>query len=1408
MADQYDSSIQDHQKWIGYLQPEGLVFSAVALSEHGFIIDRSRQNESQALFEGHVQLDKEDEEVTWFGLRDFRQFLREYLKWPEEAIYGEVAARPLPADLVEPLADFTEEIRPTLAIRNPQRSLEDRAWDMLILEVPKGTDLDKLPEEKGHGWHASATKKMIRLLQGTSVPMGILTNQSEIRFIYAPGKENAGHLTFRVQDMRENQGKIILAAFTQLFDRAQLFDRKEGLRLLALLQRSREYQSKVSEQLAEQVLQSLYLLLRGFQDAHGKSGGLLLKEVLEKDPNSIYGGLLTILLRLVFLLYGEDRELLPTGALYYVNYSVHGLWEKLREDHDKHSDTMDLRYGAWARLIVLFRMIWQGCKHPELSMPAREGHLFDTNRYPFLEGRTHEKTEITDLPKITDGVIYRVLDKLLVLGGEKLSYRTLDVEEIGSVYQTIMGFKTVIVDGPSVALKGKRKGGGVPAAPIINLEELLTVPAKDRDKWLKEEAETDLSGEGLKKLKDAKSTTELLEALEKRLDKNAIPGVLSKGDLALQPTDERRKSGSHYTPRALTEPIVRKTLEPILKQLGENPTQDQILDLKIADLAVGSGAFLVEVARQLGEALKTSWAKHGNRPVIPPDETDELFAMRLVTQRCLYGVDRNPMAVDLAKLSLWLATLAKDHPFTFLDHSIRCGDTLVGLTRRQIECFTWSKEPTAPLLWEKEVRKRTQDALEERKRLMAEGDTYESPKLKKQKLEKADEMLNLVRFIGDAAVAAFFAEDKDKAREVKRAELAERIADYLGKGGIKSRPTDEVKALRGGQFPVTPFHWEVEYPEVFDHENPGFDGIVGNPPFAGKNTLLNGNREGYLDWIKSLHEDSHGNADLVSHFFRKAYYLLSNGGYFGLIGTKTIQEGDTRVTGLRSICNDGGIIYHARRRYKWPGAASVIVSVVNVAKSSFIGPCELDGRLVERITAYLFHAGGHDNPSVLKSNAHKSFIGSYVLGMGFTFDDTAPEGPANSIALMHQLVANSPYNAERIFPYIGGEELNESPTQTHHRFVINFADFPLRRADLKGSWKGASEPTRNEWKRSGVVPLDYPYPVAADWPELLAIVETKVKPERQLLGDNGDAKRRKNNWWLWGRYTPGLFAALAGKELTLVSSLVTQHLAFSFLPTTIVFSKNTAAFVFDTYAPAAALSCSIHEIWARFFSSSLGETMNYSPSDCFETFPFPVGFETDAALEAAGRKYYEFRAALMQDLWLGLTEIYNLFHSPDAEALARLEALYCKRAATPDWRTAESVPDDRSPKTLYVTPTAALAGVRRLRELHGAMDAAVLTAYGWTDLLPKCICEFLLDYENEDSESAAEESSGRKKKKPWRYRWPDEIRDEVLARLLKLNAERAAEEARVAAAVSASVPKTAKGPKKKKDKHEGTPSFL
>ena len=132
---------------------------------------------------------------------------------------------------------------------------------------------------------------------------------------------------------------------------------------------------------------------------------------------------------------------------------------------------------------------------------------------------------------------------------------------------------------------------------------------------------------------------------------------------------------------------------------------------------MGSAAFLVEACRQLGDALTRAWHAHNEVQTIPPDEDEALYAQRHVAQRCLYGLDKNQMAADLAKLSLWLATLAKDHPFTFLDHSLRHGDALVGLTRKQIASFHW--EPAARRAsWKEKIRTLVEFVTRQRKEIL------------------------------------------------------------------------------------------------------------------------------------------------------------------------------------------------------------------------------------------------------------------------------------------------------------------------------------------------------------------------------------------------------------------------------------------------------------------------------------------------------------------------------------------------------------------------------------------------------------------------------------------------------------------------------------------------------------------
>jgi len=646
-----------------------------------------------------------------------------------------------------------------------------------------------------------------------------------------------------------------------------------------------------------------------------------------------------------------------------------------------------------------------------------------------------EPGERTEPPRVSDGVVFRVLQNLLILDGERLSYRTLDVEQIGSVYETMMGLNLEVAQGRSIAIKPTKPHG---APTTINLEELLAAKPADRAKWLKEKSEQAVTGQAAAALKEAVTPEDAGAALERKVAFAATPRVVPAGAMVLQPSDERRRSGSHYTPRTLTEPIVETTFRPILERLGPNPTPDQILDLKVCDPAMGSGAFLVAACRFLADLLVRAWHAHNLVPKdIPPDEDETLHARRIVAQRCLYGVDKNPMAVDLAKLSLWLATLAKDHPFTFLDHALKCGDSLVGLTKAQILGFHWKPEKQRDFA-RAAIEGQLGRALEQRRQIREAPDGT-SEALLRERLTAADGFLDPGRRCGDLVVSAFFAADNDRKRKERLESQSEDLAAQRSQFDVSrhQRLDAAVGGLREGPHPVAPFHWEIEFPEVFDRENPGFDAFVGNPPFMGGSKVSGSLGVSYLAWIKSVHDESHGNADLVAHFFRRAFSLLRRDGCFGLIATNTICQGDTRATGLRWICTHGGTIYRTRKRYKWPGQAAVIVSILHVTRGNSSPPFDLDGRLVPLITAYLFHAGGHENPYLMKANSDRSFLGSKTTGLGFLFDDDDTNGRSTPVAEMHRLIEKEPRNAECIFPYIGGEELNEQPEHKHHRFVIN-----------------------------------------------------------------------------------------------------------------------------------------------------------------------------------------------------------------------------------------------------------------------------------------------------------------------------------------------------------------------------------
>ena len=913
-----DPAIVVHLEWIGFVRPTGLVVSAPALVRAGAVLNRADAEGQRLLRDALQERTFSVAEGPALYAPDFRAFASQVLGWSFSAKgYAGTVDSPIPPELELTLTEYSETLRPDFAVRELEPRDGAAAWQLLVKVLDAGEDFDRIVRGGGT-LESSAHSRMERLLRHTGVSAGLLFNGRSVRLVSAPRGESSGWLDFRINDMVQTAGRPISAAMRLLLRETRLLTGPRAQRLSALLEDSRKFQNEVSERLAEQVLHALYEILRGFQSAHDASKGELLREPLAKQPDDIYRALLTVMLRLVFLLFAEERDMLPEDETFLRNYSLGGLHERLREDAALYPDTMDQRYGAWAQLLVLFRMVFDGAAADGMHLPRRHGVLFDPDRYPFLEGRNSSAQptgrQRANVPLVPDGTVYRALEKLLILDGERISYRALDVEQIGSVYETMMGFRLETANGTSIAIKAQKRHG---APTTISLESLLEQPAARREKWVQDHADRKLGSKVLEAVKAAIRTEDLHAALLPVVDLAATPDLVARGAMVLQPSDERRRSGSHYTPRTLTEPMVRTTLSPILERLrdvkGSAPRPEEILELKVCDPAMGSGAFLVEACRQLAEALLEAWIVHGGRPPIPDDEDEIVFARRLVAQRCLYGVDRNPVAVDLAKVSLWLVTLAKEHALTFLDHALRHGDSLVGLTTHQVSAFHW--DPLAPAFQPGfeavQARERLADASHLRKRIRQSSDDVADSELQAL-LKEAERKSSSLRLMSDLVVAAFFSSSKPKARELARSRYAAAVVNDATVA-LDENAQDAKASLKG----ITTFHWGLEFPEVFDRRLSGFDAFIGNPPFLGGSQLseLLGGAD-YQEWLKACNPGAFGNADLSAYFFRRAYELINPEGALGFLATKTICEGGTRTTGLQSILSAGGMIFSTVKSFR------------------------------------------------------------------------------------------------------------------------------------------------------------------------------------------------------------------------------------------------------------------------------------------------------------------------------------------------------------------------------------------------------------------------------------------------------------------------------------------------------------
>ena len=1134
-----------------------------------------------------------------------------------------------------------------------------------------GQKLEKpLPSDAGR---LTPIDRTIAFLRGSKFQIAVVTNGEQWAVVHAPASESgtAGVTSIAIwyAEMWIEE-PVTFRAFRALFGARRWFQAEPNSTLPKLLERSALNQGAVTAQLGRQVRQAVALLIGSLDRADQDAGGNRMSGLLDGVSEVVlYEAAISVMMRLVFLFFAEERELLPSNdPLYAEAYAVSTIREQLQADADRFGpEVLERRKDAWSRLLATFRAVHAGLGHDRLTLPAYGGQLFDPDRFPFLEGR-EAGTSWKDTPaeplSVDNRTVLYALEALQILrerGSEprQLTFRELDVPDIGHVYESLLDHTAKRASTPTLGLVG-REG----EETEIELHQLESWRSLGEEKLIEELADlTGKSDRSLTNLLAADATPRLRDRMRTvcRSDETLLarllpfanlvrhdpwenPIVFLRDSVFVTEGVDRRSTGTHYTPASLTEPVVQYTLEPMVY---EGPAEGvpreswklkppaELLQLKVCDMACGSGAFLVAASRYLAARLQEAWAAMGafepgaprrspegfestgslDEDLIPLEpEERSIYALRLVTQRCLFGVDKNPLAVEMAKLSLWLLTLAKGKPFTFVDHAIKNGDSLIGASRDQMEAFDLD-----------DTRARvfgfgpTLDFLSNVRETLAivRAETLADVERQARLLAQAEQKTEALRWVGDTLIGMEMRGVEHGERVPVGAELGLALQhdDFKSVREISERYTDGLR----------PFHWNLEFPEVFEGRG-GFDAIVGNPPFIGGQKITGVLGRPYREFlVRRIANGQRGSADYSAYFFLRARMLLKPRCCFGLLATNTIAQGDTREVGLDQIVADSAIT-RAIPSSRWPGEASLEVAYVWVFKGAWLGNFSLNGAAASGITSQLSEPGkAIGNPHRLASNAGKSFIGSYVLGMGFVLQPEEAQA----------LVAKDARNADVLFPYLNGEDLNSRPDQSASRWVINFRDWALERAE--------------------------------QYPDCMCIVRNLVKPER----DQNTRKARRERWWQFAEIAPALYATIAGLDQVLVLSRVSKYFAVAAARVGAVFNERLTIIASDKWSTFAVLQSTPHELWAQFYGSTLETRPMYTPSDCFETYPFPV---PDDRLEREGRSYHTARSSSMTLRQIGLTDLYNLLHdkrrqeSDLRELRERRELLDCAVAAAFGWR--------------------------------------------------------------------------------------------------------------------------------------------
>ena len=1212
--------------------------------------------------------DADEVRVSYRVARDkwVETILRDVAGWAESLSWGEV---------------------PDAQAQSPNRAVTIRAQaslsgaDGIGAIVHVVDSVDSLRQTPGDLWAATPIDRVEVMLRESKVSIGIVTDGRWWGLVCArDGAVAASGIIDALTWIEESRTRD---AFFTLIGRQHLVGGDPSERLPVLFEESVAAAEEITEALGAQVRRAVELLIQSFSESASDARRRGLPDPLPTRTHDTYEAAVTVMMRTVFLLFAEERGLLPSGELFEQGYGIARELERLQaRETEESEEALDATSLTWHRLLATSQALYQGATFENLRMPAYGGSLFDPDRFPFLtEINDHGTLAIT----VSDRVMLHVLRSVQVADikseARRISFRDIDVEQIGYIYEGLLGYTATVADEIIVGLKGKL--GEEPEIPLAKLEELATqhtdpkkLAAAIRTYVLEDQPSCKPSTmPAIAKAISANVEPNVVSALTQavgdnldlrdrvkpwlgviRLDLRQRPFVILDGGLVVKETPSRKNSGAHYTPKSLAEDVVLHALQPLCYSPGPHQTANQdewklrspseLRSLKVADIACGSGAFLVAAGRYLADRLVEALVAED--PAREDRAELKTWAIREVVARCLYGADINDMAVEMCKLSLWLVSLDRDQPFSFVDDKIFVGNSLLGITdRRQLRNLHIDPKKKPKFVFSEEFDVDIDGILKEvaslRKDLTSpvkEGDPMLATAAKRRQHRRSRELSNQLRRWADGIVAAGLAVGSKPGRALDDKYETLRIA-------VKNDADENAQVLdtmlAQGLTPTVdtdyerwqPLHWVIEAPDVVV-DNGGFDAIIGNPPFLGGQKLTGAMGTNVRDsFVNIIAEGRRGSADLVAYFFLRATSLLRTNGTLGLIATNTVAQGDSREVGLDAMVEGGFTITRAIQSRSWPAAsanleyAAVWGTVGSVADDV---PRVADDIEVRRISTLLEAQGCTEgNPIRLAENAGIAFQGCIVLGMGFVLE------PAEA----QEWIAADPRNTDVLFPYLSGEDLNQRPDATASRWGIDF----------------------NDWSEDRARSFALPY-------ERLA---QRVKPERQRRRQDGQYALRKplpERWWQYAEKRPAMRKAISGLSEVLVLAQVSNTAQPMLIPRGIVPSHKIVVFASESRVLLTLLSSSLHYFWARKYSGAMKNDLSYSPSDVFLTFPMP---EPTERMETAGFALDVERRDIMKRRGVGLTKLYNFVNDPEVVDV----------------------------------------DVRRIRELQVEIDHAVAEAYRW-----------------------------------------------------------------------------------------------